>query len=103
MNMILWQMLAGTLGGYNRGSILKCLIDKPYNVNQLAETLDLDYETIRYHLQILAKNGIINASEGGKSGKIYFLTEKMESHLNGFNHIWNTINLRAARRRISTG
>ena len=57
MNTLLWQMLAGTRGGYTRGSILNMLADKPYNTNQLAEALNIDYQTTSHHLDILANNG----------------------------------------------
>ena len=43
MKGLLWQMLAGTLGGYTRGFILNKLADKPYSINQLAEALNIDY------------------------------------------------------------
>jgi len=83
-------MFAGTRGGYNRRFILKCLIDKPHNANQLAEALNIDYKTARHHLDVLAKNGIITI-EGDKNGKIYFLSKVMEANLNDFNKIWEKI------------
>ncbi|MCE8424479.1 MAG: winged helix-turn-helix transcriptional regulator [Candidatus Methanoperedens sp.] len=52
-------MLAGTRGGYTRGFILNKLADKPYNTNQLAEALNIDYQTTSHHLDVLANNGII--------------------------------------------
>jgi len=42
MKRLLWQMLAGTLGGYTRGFILNKLADKPYNTYQLAEALNIE-------------------------------------------------------------
>ncbi len=89
---LLWYMFAGTRGGYTRGFILKHLTDKPYNASQLAEALNIDYKTIRNHLHILAKNGIITI-EGGKYGKIYFLSKAMEANLNEFNQIWEKLTL----------
>ncbi|MCE8429286.1 MAG: helix-turn-helix transcriptional regulator, partial [Candidatus Methanoperedens sp.] len=59
MKRLLWQMFAGTRGGYDRGFILKKLTDKPYTKNQLAEALNIDYQTTSHHLDVLAKNGII--------------------------------------------
>ena len=84
-------MFAGTRGGYTRGFILKHLIDKPYNANQLAEALNIDDKTARHHLDVLAKNGIIT-TEGDKYGKTYSLSGSMEANLNGFNKIWEKIN-----------
>jgi len=91
MNKLLWQMFAGTRGGYTRGFILKHLMDKPHNANQLSEALNLDYKTTRHHLDVLAKNGIIT-TEGDKYGKIYFLSKDMVENLDEFNQIWEIIN-----------
>jgi DNA-binding transcriptional ArsR family regulator len=91
-NRLLWYMFAGTRGGYVRGFILKHLINKPYNANQLAEALNIDSKTIRRHLDVLAKNRIITF-EGGRYDKIYFLSKAMEANLNEFNKIWEKISL----------
>ncbi|MCE8428490.1 MAG: helix-turn-helix transcriptional regulator, partial [Candidatus Methanoperedens sp.] len=75
--------------GYDRGFILKKLTDKPYTKNQLAEALNIDYQTTSHHLDVLAKNGIITTTYG----KIYFLSKDMEANLKDFNQIWEKINL----------
>jgi len=87
---LLWQLFAGTRGGYKRGFILKHLIDKPHNANQLAEALNMDYKTARHHLEVLTRNGIIR-TEGNKYGKIYFPSKVMEENLNEFNQIWEKL------------
>jgi DNA-binding transcriptional ArsR family regulator len=92
MNTLLWQMLAGTRGGYTRGSILNMLADKPYNTNQLAEALNIDYQTTSHHLDILANNGIIT-TESDNYFRTYFLSKNMEGNLKNFNQIWEKINL----------
>ena len=84
MNTLLWQMLAGTRGGYTRGSILNMLADKPYNTNQLAEALNIDYQTTSQHLDIFANNGIIT-TDSEKYCRIYFLSKYMEANLKNFN------------------
>jgi len=92
MKKLLWQMLAGTRGGYTRGFILNKLADKPYNTNQLAQALNIDYQTTSHHLDILANNGIITR-EGDKYCDINFLSKNMEGSLKNFNQIWEKINL----------
>jgi DNA-binding transcriptional ArsR family regulator len=87
---LLWYLIAGTRGGHTRAMILKSLIDRPYNANQLAEYMKMDYKTIRHHLEILIKNGVITM-EGGKYGAMYFISKAMESNLNEFNQIWEQI------------
>ena len=50
------------------------------NANQLASTLDLDYKTIRHHLDLLVENDVLEVVGDGY-GDMYFLTERMESNL----------------------
>ncbi len=83
-------MLAGTRGGTNRGRIIIALHDRPSNANQLADTLSLDYKTIRHHLGILMKHGIV-VSEGDGYGRVYFLSNEMEADYDEFGRIWERI------------
>ncbi|MCE8424485.1 MAG: helix-turn-helix transcriptional regulator [Candidatus Methanoperedens sp.] len=68
------------------------LADKQYNTNQLAEELNIDYQTTSHHLHVLANKGIIT-TEGDKYCKIYFLSKDMEASLKEFNQIWEKINV----------
>lgn len=87
LKRLLWQMLAGTRSGYACGFILRKLADKPHNINQLAEALNIDYQTTSHYLDVLVKNGIITTIYD----KIYFLSKDMEANLNDFNQIWKKI------------
>lgn len=61
----MWYVLAGTRGGENRARILTAVDERPRNPNQLAEALDLNYSTVRHHLEVLAENGMVErAGEG---------------------------------------
>jgi predicted transcriptional regulator len=80
-------MFAGTLGGYTRGFIVKKLTDKPYTTNELAEALNIDYQTTTHHLDVLANNGIITTTYDN----MYFLSKDMEANLNDFKQIWDKI------------
>lgn len=94
LKRILWQMIAGTRGGANRARILETLKDVPYNANQLAEKLNLDYKTVQHHLKVLTKNGLIATSETGSYGALYFLTPRMENAKNIVDEIWAKIGRR---------
>lgn len=62
---LLCYLIQGTRGGKTRALILKHLGDRSYNANQLATALNMDYKTIRHHLKVLIKNGIIAKSNDG--------------------------------------
>ena len=90
MKRLLWYLIAGTKGGFNRARIIKCLQERPYNANQLAEKLNLDYKTIRHHIKVLEDNNII-VSSGDKYGTLYFISSDMENNLSVFDEIWKRI------------
>lgn len=79
MESVLWYVLTGTRGGSNRARILQTIDEQPRNANQLAETLELDYKTIRHHLDVLQENGIVTRS-GTEYGAIYLPTEQARAH-----------------------
>ncbi|PSP80262.1 ArsR family transcriptional regulator [Halobacteriales archaeon QS_1_68_20] len=79
MEAVLWYVLTGTRGGENRVRILKALDQRPRNANQLAEELDLDYKTVRHHLDVLVDNDIVTSS-GDDYGAIYMPTEQARDH-----------------------
>ncbi len=90
MNRLLWYLIAGTKGGFNRARIIKCLQERPYNANQIAEKLNLDYKTVRHHIKVLEDNNLI-ISSGGKYGAVYFLSSDLEKNLEVFEEIWKSI------------
>jgi PAS domain S-box-containing protein len=81
---LLWYLIGGTRGGDTRALILKQLVDKPHNANQIAEALNIDYKTARHHLGVLVKNGIVTKESNGYT-TIYFLSKNMKVNLNEFN------------------
>ena len=70
------------------------LNERPDNANQLAETLGLDYKTVRHHLDILLKHGVI-VTQGDGYGRMFFLSRDMEANYDEFNNIWVRIGKRA--------
>jgi PAS domain S-box-containing protein len=78
---LLCNLIEGSRGGSTRAKILKNLIGKSYNAHQLAKSLNLDYKTIRHHLDVLAKYGIISRESDGKT-TLYFISNNSESDLN---------------------
>ena len=84
---LLWWLLAGSRGGVNRARIIHTLHDMPSNANQLADLLDLDYKTIRHHLDVLVKNGAI-VPQGEGYGTVYFVSDDIEANFDDFRQIW---------------
>ena len=86
MEKALWYLLAGTRGGRNRARIIRALDGRPWNANQLAEQLGMDYNTVRYHLDMLKDHDVIE--DGGDDyGKLYFLTDRFEHARDEFERI----------------
>lgn len=83
----LWNLLAGTRGGFTRIQIIELLRERPYNTNQLHEKLNLDYKTIQHHIRMLMNSNIITAGEGRKYGSMYFLAPLFEANLQLFDEI----------------
>lgn len=80
MRKVLWWLIGGARGGKNRLRIIQTLDDQPMNANQLSNALDLDYKTVRHHLDLLEENGVLETMGEGY-GKTYFLTDRMEQNL----------------------
>jgi DNA-binding transcriptional ArsR family regulator len=87
VDQLLWYLLAGTRGGSNRIRIIEALLDRPYNANQLADLLKMDYRTVRHHLDLLTKNNVLARPEGDAYGSLYFVSGLMKSHLDTFQRI----------------
>ena len=86
MEKALWYLLAGTRGGENRARIIRCLLDRPRNPNQLATDLDLDYNTVTHHLDTLEDHGVVESS-GDEYGAIYVVTDRFDHHRDTFEEI----------------
>jgi len=90
MEKALWYLLAGTRGGENRARIIRVLDDRPRNANQIAEELDVDYNTVRHHLDMLLEHDVIEQG-GDDYGAMYFLTDRFEHHRETFDDIIDQI------------
>lgn len=83
MEGVLWYVLTGTRGGSNRVRILRAVDERPQNANKLADELDLDYTTVRHHLDVLVDNDIVENS-GDDYGAVYYPTDRVQQH-------WDTV------------
>ena len=81
---LLWYLFAGSRGGNNRIKIIDLLKERPYNMNQLAEALGLDYKAIQQHIVVLEKNNLVSKI-GEKYGVVYFISNYLEVNIDAFN------------------
>ena len=87
---LFWFLFAGTRGGMNRISIMELLIQQPYNINQLAEIIKIDYKAIQHHIRVLQKNNLITNS-GEKYGVLYFISNYFEVNIEAFKEVKSQI------------
>ena len=87
---LLWFLFAGSRGGDNRMKIIDLLKERPYNINQLSESLKLDYKAIQHHISVLQKNNVITKM-GEKYGVLYFISNYLDANIEAFNEIKSKI------------
>jgi len=92
MKRLLWYLIAGSRGGVNRARIIHALNERPYNANQLAKYLELDYKTVIHHLKVLEKNYVVS-TQGDGYGKVIFLEEELIRSYDEFLSIWNKLRI----------
>jgi predicted transcriptional regulator len=93
LRRLLWYLLGGARGGENRARIIHELHIRPSNLNQISNSLKLEYRTIQHHVNILVKNSLV-LSQGERYGLTYFLTPFLESHMDVFEDICKKLNFR---------
>lgn len=90
---LFWYLFAGSRGGNNRIKIIELLKEHPFNINQLAETLKLDYKAIQHHISVLEKNNMVSKM-GEKYGVSYFISDYLESNITTFDQITSQLEKR---------
>lgn len=83
---LLWFVFAGSRGGINRLKIVNLLKQQPYNANQIAKEMNLDYKAITHHIRVLEKNNIITKM-GEKYNVTFFISIFLEVNMESYNEI----------------
>ena len=86
----LWFLFAGSRGGENRIRIIDFLKKRPYNINQLAEALGVDYKLVQHHIGVLERNNMVTRA-GEKYAVLYFISNYLEANIEAFNEIQDAI------------
>jgi DNA-binding transcriptional ArsR family regulator len=71
------------------------LHDRPFNANDLASRLALDYKTVRHHLDVLRENDCVMTLGTEGYGVLYTLAPRLQSHFDEFETIWRRLEPRA--------
>ena len=82
----LTELLLGRKGGKTTIKIIDKLLLRPYTMNQLANILNMDYNTIKYHMKRIYKHQYVMKGEE-KYGNLYFPSPKLKKSLNEFEQI----------------
>ena len=101
LERILWWLCGSSIGAATRVRILLAIRERPRNALQLAEALSLDYTTVRHHLRVLGKNGLVTPA-GERYGQVYFVSSSMESHWDAFERIVDKVKARGVRNGSKT-
>jgi DNA-binding transcriptional ArsR family regulator len=83
---VLWFLFAGSRGGENRIRIIDFLKKRPYNINQLADALAVDYKLVQHHIGVLERNNMVTRA-GEKYAVLYFISNYLEANIEAFNEI----------------
>lgn len=87
LRQLLWYLIAGTRGGPNRARIIEAIRDRPYNAHQLGEALGLDYRTVRHHVDLLERNGLLTRPAGDAYAAPYFLSAILDANYADFEEV----------------
>ena len=83
---LLLYLFTGTKGGYSRLKIIMYLEARPFNTNQLAQELKMDYKAVQHHMRVLEKNNLVTRV-GEKYGAIYHLSNFLEVNISSLGEV----------------
>jgi predicted transcriptional regulator len=87
---LLWYLFAGSKGAQNRIRIIDILKERPSKINQLSDTLGLDYKGVLHHISVLEKNNLVSRA-GEKYCVLYFISDYLEHNIETYNEIKSKI------------
>lgn len=80
---ILKIILLERKGGVTSARIIESILVRPYNPNQIADLLDISYNTAIYHLKIMLDYNLIE-KKTDKYGSCYEATENLINEIESF-------------------
>lgn len=85
------NLILGRKGGKTTIRIIDKLLIQPYNINQLSKELNLNYNTIKYHIGLILKSEFVVPGEA-KYGCLYYPADKLKKNLKEYEQIKKYIN-----------
>ncbi|WP_295613618.1 winged helix-turn-helix domain-containing protein [uncultured Methanobrevibacter sp.] len=73
-------------GGKTTAKVIEQLLIRPYNSNQMADALNVSYNTAAYHLRLMQKNKLIER-KNSDYGTYYVATESLLKEKDSFEEI----------------
>lgn len=92
MDGVLWHLFASSRGAETRTRLLQALDERPRNANELATELDLDYTTVRHHLDVMLENNVVRKS-GDEYAAVYLFTEQLEANWATVEEVLDTVDV----------
>ena len=77
---LLFYLFTSTRGGFTRLRIIILLLERPFNIHQLAQELQLDYKAVQHHMKVLEKNNMI-LKIGEKYGALFYISTFLEVNI----------------------
>lgn len=82
----LLNLIVARDGGKTTIRIIDTILHKPHNKHQISKTLNIDYKTVTYHLELMQKYDYVTEEKFGK--KFYFHpSDKLFKNLEEYNLI----------------
>jgi predicted transcriptional regulator len=95
---LLSPIFTGMQGRYTRLKMILAIAEDPLNTQQLSKELGYDFKSIKRNLEILEENNLIESSGEGY-GKLFFLSELMETNLSTLLHVIEKVDKRLSKKK----
>ena len=86
MNTTYLRLFFESKGNFNRIKIINLLNEKPSNINQISNELNLNYRTVQHHLKVLVDNNVVKHDSDGY-GALFSISDEFD--IDKFIEIYN--------------
>ena len=92
-------LFVGSRGGNSRIKIMSAILESPRNVNQLSQTVGMDYKAVQHHLQVLEKNNMVTKI-GRKYGAVFRLSNFLEINIRTLDEAIDKLELKMNQKKV---